>query len=638
MAIYQRYKNNPVLLPKSNVYWERLATFNACPIKDGDKIHLLYRAMSDLKYNNGAMMNVSSVAYACGDEKNGFYDRVQLVKPEEDWEKFGCEDPRITKLGDKYFIFYTALSSYPFTADGIKIGVAVTTDFKNIEKHQVTTFNSKAMALFSEKINGKIVAILTANTEKLPADIALAYFDKEEDIWSKRFWNDWYENIDKYKLNFSKREEDHIEIGAPPLKTEAGWLLLYSYIKNYSSKNEVVFQVKAVLLDKDDPSKIIGESETLMQPEESYEIYGQVPNVIFPSGAYIEGNDLHLYYGATDTTCCGVKFKLDALLKEIMTKPEERFSLTRYVGNPILKPTENVWEAKAVFNAAAIYLGDKFHIVYRAMAHSGDCVFGYASSLDGFHIDERLSQPIYVPRKDFEMKKNPGFGYAGCEDPRLIIFEGKLYMFYTAYDGVNHPRVAISSIEIDDFLNKRWNWEIPKIISPLTEFNKNACIFPQRVNGNIIALHRMNNSIDIQFIDDLNFESGELGIETNWIIPRRGMWDCRKVGITGPPIKTEHGWLLIYHGVSRHSKYRLGAILLDLENPEKIIARTDQPILEPLMDYEIEGQIRNVVFSCGVVLKDGVLYVYYGGGDTVLGVATAKLDEVIALLQDCVYE
>ena len=116
------------------------------------------------------------------------------------------------------------------------------------------------------------------------------------------------------------------------------------------------------------------------------------------------------------------------------------------------------------------------------------------------------------------------------------------------------------------------------------------------------------------------------------------MWDSKKVGITGPPIKTEHGWLLIYHGVSQNSKYRLGAILLDLENPEKIIARTNRPILEPLMDYEIEGQIRNVVFSCGVVLQGGTLFVYYGGGDTVLGVATTSLDALITKLKDCVYE
>jgi beta-1,2-mannobiose phosphorylase / 1,2-beta-oligomannan phosphorylase len=636
MATYKRYKNNPILSPKSNAYWERIASFNGCPIKKNGKLHLLYRAMSDIKYNNGAMMNVSSVGHAIADKNNEFRNRTQLIKPEEGWELFGCEDPRVTELDGKYYIFYTALSHYPFTAEGIKIGVAVTKDFKKIEKHQVTTFNSKAMAMFPKKINGKIHVILTANTEKLPADIAIASFKDEKEMWSKRFWNKWYENIDEHKIDFGQRDEDHIEIGAPPLETEKGWLLVYSYIKNYFTPNEVVFQIKTILLDKKNPRKVIGKSETLMRPEESYEIYGQVPNIVFPSGAYIEDDDLHIYYGATDTTCCAAKFKLKPLLRDMTLKEGEKFSLKRSPKNPIISPTENEWEAKATFNAAAIYLGDKFHIIYRAMAHRGNCVFGYASSKDGLKIDERLDKPIYVPRMPFEIKE--GDGWSGCEDPRLVLFEDKIYMFYTAFDGVNPPSVALSSIEIDDFLNKNWKWELPRIISPLTEFNKNACIFPERIDGKIIALHRMNNSIDFQRIDDLNFEKGELGNETNWIIPRKGMWDSRKIGITGPPIKTDAGWLLIYHGVSRHATYRLGAILLDKDDPEKIISRADGPILEPIMDYEKEGQVPNVVFSCGVVLKDDTLFVYYGGGDTVIGVATAKLEEVLEKLRECVYD
>jgi len=636
MAIYKRYKNNPILLPKNNTYWERMAVFNGCPVKKDGKLHLLYRAMSDIKYNNGAMMNVSSIGHAVRNKEGEFRNRTQLIKPEEEWELFGCEDPRVTKLDGKYYIFYTALSHYPFIAEGIKIGVAITKDFKNIKKHQVTTFNSKAMALFPEKINGKMHVILTANTEKLPADIAIASFESEKEMWSKKFWNNWYENIGEHKIDFEQREEDHIEIGAPPIKTSRGWLLVYSYIKNYFTPNDVVFQIKAVLLDEKNPKKVIGRSETLMRPEESYEIYGQVPNIVFPSGAYIEDNELHIYYGATDTTCCAAKFKLDTLLREMTLKSGERFTLKRSPDNPIIAPTKNDWEAKATFNAAAIYLDNKFHIIYRAMAHSGRCVFGYANSKDGLKINERLNEPVYVPRMPFEIKNSDG--WSGCEDPRLVLFDGKIYMFYTAYDGINPPSVALSSIETKDFLNKNWNWEMPRIISPLTEFNKNACIFPERVDGKIIVMHRMNNSIDFQRIDNLDFENGELGNETNWIIPRKGMWDSEKIGITGPPIKTKHGWLLIYHGVSRHAKYRLGAILLDAEDPEKILSRTDGPILEPLMNYEIEGQVKNVVFSCGVVLHDNTLFVYYGGGDTVLGVATAKLDDIIEKLNECIYE
>ena len=97
-----------------------------------------------------------------------------MIAPEEDWERFGCEDPRVTKIDDKYYIFYTALSVYPFAAEGIKVAVAVTKDFKKIEeRHLVTPFNAKAMVLFPEKINGKYVALLTAHTDTPPVKICL---------------------------------------------------------------------------------------------------------------------------------------------------------------------------------------------------------------------------------------------------------------------------------------------------------------------------------------------------------------------------------------------------------------------------------------------------------------------------------
>ncbi|MDO8260050.1 MAG: hypothetical protein Q7T50_00955, partial [Candidatus Magasanikbacteria bacterium] len=155
MSTCKRYPNNPILFPKSDFYWERKAVFNGCPVKEGKRLRLLYRALSDIKYNQGAMMNVSSIGMATDWRDGTFHEREQLIKPSEAWDKFGCEDPRVTKFNGKYYIFYTALSTYPFRPEGIKIGLATTRDFKKIEKHQVTTFNSKAMALFPEKVNGR---------------------------------------------------------------------------------------------------------------------------------------------------------------------------------------------------------------------------------------------------------------------------------------------------------------------------------------------------------------------------------------------------------------------------------------------------------------------------------------------------
>jgi beta-1,2-mannobiose phosphorylase / 1,2-beta-oligomannan phosphorylase len=639
MAIAKRYQNNPILLPYINHSWEAEEVFNGCPVKDGKKIHLLYRAMSAKRNNGGAEMNVSSIGYALGGYNKKFSSRRQFIKPSEDWDKYGCEDPRVTKINGKYYIFYTALSRYPFRAEGIKVGVGVTTDFKNLEKHQVTTFNSKAMAMFPEKINGKFAAILTANTDQPPAKIALAFFKEEKEIWSKRFWNDWYKNVDKYKLDFQQPSEDHIEMGAAPIRIKEGWLLIYSYIKNYFRGNPT-FEIRAVLLDAANPTKIIGRTDNaLLVPEETYEIYGKVPRIVFPSGAFLDGEDLHVYYGGADTVCCAAKFKLKNVIKDMIAAAGKGFSLKRYEKNPIIKPDKkNSWEAKATFNAGVIYEGGKFHILYRAMSEDNTSVFGYASSLDGFTIDERLKDPIYVPREDFERKGVPG-GNSGCEDPRLIRFDGRIYMLYTAFNGLSAPAVAATSISVDDFLTHRWNWEKPKLVSAEGKDDKDAVIFPEKINGKYYFLHRLNSGIDICTSEKLDFQHDLLSEETGWLEARAGKWDDRKVGINGVPIKTKYGWLAFYHGVSdRGGVYRFGAILLNLKNPEEILARTENYIFEPIKDYEKNGQVNMAVFSCGSVLKNGMIYIYYGGGDTTLNVATVPLKTILGEISSSCYD
>jgi predicted GH43/DUF377 family glycosyl hydrolase len=637
MAIAKRYQNNPILLPLKRHAWEAEEVFNGCPVKEGNKIHLFYRAMSAKKNNFGVEMNVSSIGHAVGKTAGPFGERKRFIRPLDDYDKYGCEDPRVTKLNGKYYIFYTAISRHPFQADGIKTGVAVTRDFKTVEKHQVTTFNSKAMALFPEKINGKFAAILTADTDRPPAKISLAFFNEEKEIWSKRYWNDWYKNIGKYTINFNQPSEDHIEMGAAPLRIKEGWLLIYSHIRNYF-RNNPTFEIRAVILDAKNPAKIIGRTNNaLLVPEESYEIYGKVPKIVFPSGAYIDGEILHVYYGAADTVCCGAKFILKEVVKDLLTTPETAFSLKRCEENPILKPdSKNSWEKKATFNAGAIYEGGKVHILYRAMSDDNTSVLGYASSKDGFTIDERLSAPVYIPREDFERKGVAG-GNSGCEDPRLTRFGNRIYMLYTAFNGINPPGVALSSIDINDFLAKRWNWEKPKLISTSGKDDKDAVFFPEKINGKYYLLHRLNSGIDICSRQSLNFENNELGDETGWAEPRPGKWDNLKIGINGVPIKTKYGWLALYHGVSEEDRtYRFGALLLDLNDPEEILARTEDHIFEPLKDYEKIGQINNAVFSCGSVLINGTVFVYYGGADSTLNVATIPLKTLLdKTLSDC---
>lgn len=637
MITLERHHHNPILLASSQNEWESQAAFNGCVIKDGNAFHMVYRAQSGLQTVNGNQLEISSIGYAESPDGVNFGNHRQLIKPEMDWEVYGCEDPRITKIDDRYFIFYTALSKFPFEADGIKVAVAITRDFKTIEeRHLVTPFNAKAMSLFPEKINGKYVAILTANTDRPPSKIGIATFDSLEEIWSEEYWHSWYNYVNDHTIPLQRNDSDQIEIGAPPIKTKAGWLLLFSYIKNYYSDHKD-FTIEAALLNSDNPKEVIARiDEPLLSPAKEYELYGHVPDVIFPSGALIEGKTLMVYYGAADTSTALATCNLHDLLDEFIPEkknPEKDAHisvLTRFDENPILERIpEHAWEAKDVFNPAAIYLDGKFHIVYRAMSHDNVSTFGYASSLDGLHIEERLDHPIYVPREVFE--KSSDGRYSGCEDPRLTRIGNRIYVCYTAFDGHNPPRVAFSSIAVQDFLNHRWQWSIPKLISPPDIDDKDACLLPEKVNGKYMFFHRLETFIWVDFVKDLHFYDGQYLGGSIILQARPGKWDSKKLGIAGPPEKTDKGWLLMYHGIGEDSHYRLGAALLDLKDPTKVIGRTEHPILEPKMQYEREGQIPNVVFPCGSILRGEELFVYYGGADSVVAVATGNINDIVKL-------
>ncbi|MBI5306547.1 hypothetical protein HZB04_03110 [Candidatus Wolfebacteria bacterium] len=624
--LIERRKENPILKPNRDHSWEAEAVFNGCPIKKDGNIYLIYRAFSLSHYHTLAKtkLMVSDIGIAESKDGVNFYGRKRFIAPQHHWERFGCEDPRATKLGDKYYIFYTALSSYPFKAEGIKVGVAISKDLNSIQKkYLVTPFNAKGMALFPEKINGKIWAILTVHTDMPPSKICLVNFNKEEDIWNEDYWHKWHENFEKYSLELSRRPEDHTEVGAPPIKTKHGWLLFYSYIRDYFSPKPI-FGIEAVLLDLKNPFKIIARTKApLLTPEEYYERIGAVPNIVFPSGALADKKIIRLYYGAADTVCCLADIDSEILFAKLL-KSEKPVKLDRVKENPIIAPIENhSWEARAVFNPGAIYLDGKVHIIYRAMSKDNTSVFGYASSRDGIHIDYRSPSPIYVPRESFERKLESN-GNSGCEDPRLIKINDKIYMFYTAFDGKNPPRVALTWIKAKDFIKQNFIWAKPVLISPPDIADKDACVFPEKIKGKYFIIHRIGDHINFVFSSVLDFDGQTWIEEYRWISPRSGMWDSKRIGIAAPPLKTKKGWVLFYHGVDEDNFYRVGAILLDLNDPTKVISRSDDPIFEPETNYEKEGQIPNVVFPCGAVIIKDKFFLYYGGADKVTGVATIE--------------
>lgn len=306
--------------------------------------------------------------------------------------------------------------------------------------------------------------------------------------------------------------------------------------------------------------------------------------------------------------------------------------LRRAPNNPLLLPVkEHPWESRYVLNAAAVRVQGKVYILYRAFGDDEVSRIGLAVS-DGHQILERLADPIFTPANENERR--------GCEDPRVVIINEELIMLYTAYDG-QVAQIAAASIGVDDFVNYRFEkWKrIGLAFDGI--WDKDAILFPERINGKYVIYHRIEPSVWVSFLDELAFPAPK---ENHSIIfgPRSGyMWDSLKIGAGTQPIKTEFGWLMIYHGVDRKLVYRLGVILVDHHNPEKLLYRSPNPILAPEMVCELGSEgtcwVPNVVFTCGAVPAqdketlgaDDELLVYYGAADTYVCLASAKVGELI---------
>jgi predicted GH43/DUF377 family glycosyl hydrolase len=293
--------------------------------------------------------------------------------------------------------------------------------------------------------------------------------------------------------------------------------------------------------------------------------------------------------------------------------------MKRFSNNPILEPVPgHYWQNREVFNAAALYAGDKVHLLYRAMGDDGVSRLGYASSSDGYSFDYRQPEPAFIPTNSCED--------LGCEDPRLTQMNGECLMTYTAYGSspINVYQVAITKISLEDLISNDWNWG-ERWLPFDGILNKNAVIFPRKINGHYVMYHRLEPYLCIAYSDDLRRWCNIKAV----MQPRHDSWDCLKVGSTGPPIELNEGWLFLYHGVDFNYVYRLGVLLIDKENPENILYRSEKPILEPTEEYERFGKVPNVVFSCGNVMLDDKLLVYYGGADSVVCGAEYDLGELL---------
>ena len=312
--------------------------------------------------------------------------------------------------------------------------------------------------------------------------------------------------------------------------------------------------------------------------------------------------------------------------------------LKRYAGNPILRTSSNWWESEVVLNPGATMYQDKVYLLYRAQGRDGISRLGLATSSDGFNF-ERFAKPV------FEGDENNRFERLGVEDARMTKIGDDCYICYTAASvyplseadkapplialppELSHVvppyRVRATIVKTDDFKN----FERVCVALPETD-TKDLAIFPGRISGKYFMLHRIYPHMCLACSDDLRHWQ-DLGILAR---TREEFWDSERVGAGAPPIRTSKGWLLFYHGTDRTHTYRLGTMLLDLNDPSRILYRSDEPIFEPEEPYEKEGHVKNVVFTCGVVERDDQYFVYYGAADKAIGLATIEKDAFLASL------
>jgi predicted GH43/DUF377 family glycosyl hydrolase len=327
-------------------------------------------------------------------------------------------------------------------------------------------------------------------------------------------------------------------------------------------------------------------------------------------------------------------------------RPRRHFTaIQKHEANPIIEPRAgNFWEMKATFNPAAVHVDSRVHLLYRAIGGDDMSTLGYAASDDGvtialrpdmfaFEHRSKGSKPLRaVPKIDY---LSGGGCAGGSEDPRLTMIDedGRIYLTYTAFDGWGSVRIALSSIAKDDFVNRRWRWSDPVFLSPPGEVHKNWVLFPEKINGKYAILHSISPKISIEYVDNLSeFEDDAKNIKSHYDrFSDSAGWDNWMRGAGPPPIRTRLGWLLFYHAMDTRdpNRYKLGAMILDFNDPTKILYRSRLPILEPEEWYENTGWKSGVIYSCGAVVKEGELYVYYGGADSVVCVAIANLEHFL---------
>lgn len=329
----------------------------------------------------------------------------------------------------------------------------------------------------------------------------------------------------------------------------------------------------------------------------------------------------------------------------------------------ILEKTQLGFENEGVSNPAVIRVGDDVHVFYRAVSKGNYSTIGYARLAGPLKVVERKESPLLFPQFEYES--------SGTEDPRITQIDDLYYLTYTGYDGLNAMGALATSKDLrhfekhglitpqltyaefrrmsgckrrinekyDRFNNRERFYDKPD--KHLLLWDKNVIFFPRRINGKLYFLHRIKPDIQIAAVNELEdltkqyWEHYFMHFESNIALVSKFKHEVSYIGGGCPPIETEHGWLVIYHGVHDTIKgycYTACAALLKLDNPLVEIARLPYALFRPEEEWELKGEVNNVCFPTGAALFDDTLYIYYGAADERIACASMSLPELLTEL------
>lgn len=664
--LFQRLPE-PILAPRPDVAWASGAVFNPGAILDHTgTLRLLVRGVpagyrkvhtnGDDPYESGFGYDryVSSLGLAHRRADGAFeMDAEPFIAPASDVDRFGCEDARITRLGDRYYITYTVLSEPAATAQhGVGIGLASTTDWRTVEVHGRIgpAVRDKDAAIFPQKVGGRL-----AMFHRIVPDVQVVFFEDEEELRAPgaALWERHLARLDDCVVLRPERawEARKVGVGPPPIATPEGWLVVY-----HAADLDHVYRAGLALLDLDDPCRVIARTRRpVLEPRLPFEVEGDVPNVVFPEGAVVEDDRLHLYYGAGDSVIgCASAPMADvmALLHEERghhTVPpvhldfaghrDRRRTLAGagvvgverlHGGRPVLEPVaKHDWESRVVLNPAAVLVDDAAELEAlmtawalgadergRLRAAGGACVMVYRAQGSAFerampdggrHFASSLGLAVFTPGLELVRRwagpvipPDAPFHDLGVEDARCTKVGDTYRLHYTGYTSANRAgpssagRVHLCLATTRDFLT--WDLRGPLAGDVNRYDDKNGALFPEPVGGAWWMWHRPLYGPHPMAIHLASAPTPDGPWRSHGRVAASYRFDGQAlswVGGAGPPVALGNGrFLALYHqGHLSFDGRRLYNLSAMLVEPaaEAPVRARVEPILLPEGDLEKVG-------------------------------------------------